>query len=76
MNVERFAAWDSAVGARRTIVLGITLWMTWRSFLWAAEFATLSKFDGSGTALVIGAVLVPIAALQTFVFRIYSESKS
>lgn len=73
---ESFTAWDNALGARRTAVLGITLWMTWRSFLWATDFALLNaERDGATTALVIAAVLAPISVLQGYVFKAYLESK-
>lgn len=73
---ETFAAWDSAIGARRTAVLGITLWMTWRSFLWATEYAGAhAAADGASIALVIAAVLAPISVLQAYVFKAYLESK-
>jgi hypothetical protein len=73
-TLEQFIAWDSALGLRRTAVLGLTLWMTWRSFLWAGVYANAhSTTEG---ALVLAAVLGPIATLQTFVFRIYSDGKA
>jgi hypothetical protein len=53
----------------------VTLWMTWRAFLWAAEFAFATKLDGIGTAAVIAAVTAPISVLQAFTFKIYSESR-
>ena len=75
MTPEQFAAWDAAIGPRRTAVLAITLWMTWRSFLWATQYAGASTADGSSVALVVAAVLAPISLLQGYVFKAYLESK-
>jgi hypothetical protein len=71
----QFVAWDAAIGVRRTAVLGITLWMTRRSFLWATQYAAATTTDGASTALVIAAVLAPISLLQGYVFKAYLESK-
>ena len=63
----------------RRIVLFVTLWMTWRSFTWAAVFAEqyLAAKIGGGldVAAIIGAVTGPIAVLQGFVFKAYLENK-
>ena len=73
---EVFVAWDNAIGVRRTAVLGITLWMTWRPFLWATQYAgEHAAADGAQVALVIAAVLAPISVLQAYVFKAYLESK-
>lgn len=76
MTSEQFTAWDSAIGARRTVVLGVTMWMTWRSFLWATQYAAaMPAADSAGAALVIAAVLAPISVLQGYVFKSYLEAK-
>lgn len=59
----------------RAATLYVTLWMTWRAFLWASEFSLVSKLDGIGTAAVIAAVTAPISALQGFIFKSYMEGK-
>lgn len=59
----------------RAITLAITLWMTWRAFIWAAAFSTVSTHDGTGTALIIAAVTAPISALQAFIFKTYMGGK-
>lgn len=59
----------------RALTLYITLWMTWKAFEWAAMYATVSKLDGTGTALTIGAVTAPISVLQGFIFKFYMEGK-
>lgn len=74
------ARWDRLLGLRRTAVLFVTLWMTWRSFTWAAEYASaLLTVEGPdkwlSAAAMVAAVLAPIAALQAAVFKSYIESK-
>ena len=76
MNIDRFIQAESALGVRRTAVLGVTLWMTWRSFKWAAEFAHTVPVEAMlGGAALIAAVLAPIAYLQQAVFTAYIKSK-
>ena len=62
--------------AVRSLVLYVCVWMTWKATVAAWAFADSSSFDGVGTAAVIGAVTGPIAALNTFVFKWYSESRA
>jgi hypothetical protein len=57
------------------MTLYVTVWMTWRAFLWAGEYAFATTLDGIGTAAVIAAVTAPISAMQVFVFKTYSESR-
>lgn len=59
----------------RRLVLFLTLWMTWKSFEWAAAYAAITKMDGLGTGAVIAAVTAPVAALQGYVFKIYAEGR-
>lgn len=78
--LERFVALESALGLRRTIVLFVTLWLTWRSFQWATEYAyVLIKADNNtlvAAAAMIAAVTAPITYLQKVVFDAYISSKS
>ena len=77
MMIDRTLAWlekKNFVSVRAGI-LYVTLWMTWRAFLWASEYALATKLDGIGTAAVIAAVTAPISVLQAFTFKIYSESR-
>lgn len=60
----------------RRMVLFITIWMSYISYLWAASFAATCMKDGTEIALIIGAVLVPISALQGFAFKLYLDSKA
>lgn len=76
-NLERL---DNALGLRRTATLGITLWMTWRTFQWANDYAEIvlaANNDGAtlGAAAIIAAVTAPVSVLQGYVFKAYIESK-
>ncbi|MGH7948028.1 MAG: hypothetical protein ACREQF_02240 [Candidatus Binataceae bacterium] len=46
-------------------------WAIWSAF----EFAKVSRFDGMGTAAVIGAILVPLSGLTGYVFSWYSQAR-
>jgi hypothetical protein len=77
-NVTRIWDWIDTRSIVRRIVLFVTLWMTWRSFTWAADYANhLSLTPGIGleAAAIIAAVTAPIAALQASVFKIYSDGR-
>lgn len=80
--VERFAKIETALGLRRTIVLGVTLWITIKSYFWAAEFAYAAIKTGlnNETALATGAIILavtgPISILQKAVFDSYISSKT
>lgn len=50
--------------------------MTWKYVLWAMEFAVQSPRDASGVAMIITAIGVPVAAVQTFAFNAYLKSRS
>lgn len=59
---------------RRSIIV-FALFMTWDATVHAWEFSDASKFDGTGTAAVIFAVLAPLVALQKFAFDIYNDAR-
>ena len=62
----------------RRIVLGVTLWMTWESYTWAATFAESAVAHGKtgmDYAALIAAVTLPISALQGYVFKVYAEGR-
>jgi len=51
--------------------------MTWTAILWATEFADkwlASGKSGSDVAMVVGAVMVPLAAVQKYAFTDYIGS--
>lgn len=76
--VATFWNWIDSRAIIRRIVLFVTLWMTWRAFTWAAEYAnglTLSAGMGIEAAAIIAAVTAPIAALQASVFKIYADGR-
>jgi len=79
LTIETVAKWEGMLGVRRTTVLMVTVWMTWRAFTWAAEFAShvsLSSGDSSlAAAAIIAAVTAPISMLQAAVFKAYLNSK-
>lgn len=69
--------WENKLGIRRTIVLFVTLWMTWRAFGWAAEYAVFMKgVGGLEVAAIIAAVTAPITYLQKVVFEAYIGAKN
>ena len=62
----------------RALVMYITLIDTWYAFDWAARFAYVAptaQMDGMQVAAIIAAVTAPIAALQAFVFKWYTETR-
>ena len=76
MSLELFVKWEEKLAVRRSIVLFTTLWMTWRSFAWAAEYAhNVNTADGLSAAALIAAVTAPIAYLQKVVFEAYIAGK-
>lgn len=76
MNVETILLWEKKLALRRSIVLFVTLWMTYRAFDWAAHYA-LSGMETNGleAAAIIAAVTAPISYLQKVVFQAYLESR-
>ena len=81
MSLETFVRWEQKLALRRSAVLFTTLWMTWRAFTWAAEYASALIAVGGNDAWVaaaamIAAVTAPISVLQAAVFKAYIESKS
>lgn len=78
MNVNELAKWEEKLAVRRSAVLFITLWMTWRAFDWAAQYVQSVGADNDAmlaAAALVAAVTAPITYLQAAVFRAYIESK-
>lgn len=67
--------YERRLAIRRTIVLFVTLWMTYRAFGWAAEYANNLPTIDAGAALIIAAVTAPITYLQKVVFDAYIAAK-
>lgn len=59
----------------RRIVLAVTVYMTYASFVWAANFADTTDKTGAEVGLIIAAVTGPVSLLQGFVLKVYSESR-
>ena len=55
--------------------LTLTLWVSYRSFIWAADYAEHTTRVGLEVAAIIAAVLTPITYLQKTVFEQYSTSR-
>ena len=69
-------SWERKLAVRRSAVLFVTLWMTYRAFDWAAQYAlTTSETSGLEAAAIIAAVTAPISYLQKSVFEAYISSK-
>lgn len=76
--MSKFIAWfvSKDFVSVRAGVLYVTVWMTWLAFHWAGQFAFATDKAGAEVALIIGAVTLPITALQSFIFKVYSDSRS
>lgn len=63
-------------GLLRQIVVAVSIWMTWESFVWATGYAERALASPSyDAAALIAAVLVPVVAFQKFVFEWWSKGK-
>lgn len=68
-------AWERKLAIRRSVVLFVTLWMTYRAFDWAAEYATGLDTVDAAAAIIIAAVTAPITYLQKVIFDAYLGAK-
>lgn len=75
MTFDKFIWMENRLGLRRSVVLFVTLWMTYRAFSWAALYAGGLATVDAGAALIIAAVTAPITYLQKVVFDAYLEAK-
>ena len=76
----KFAEVEERLAARRTLVLFATLWMTYKSYDWAAQYAyvVMVKADNNlmlAAAALVAAVTAPITYLQKVVFEAYITAK-
>lgn len=76
----KFAEVEERLAARRTLVLFATLWMTYSSYTWAAQYAyvVMVKADNNlmlAAAALVAAVTAPITYLQKVVFEAYITAK-
>lgn len=60
----------------RSLVMYATIYDTWHAFKWGSEYAyfALDK-SGAEVSMVIGAVTAPVAIMQAFVFKWYTETR-
>jgi hypothetical protein len=65
---------DNGGWVRRSYLVVSTV-LTWKVVIWSMAFVETSKLAGSDLAMIIGAVGVPIAAVQKFAFDAYLESR-
>lgn len=70
-----FIAWEQKLAVRRSTVLFVTLWMTYKAFAWAAVYASSLPTVDAGAALLIAAVTAPVTYLQKVVFEAYIAAK-
>jgi len=73
--LDRAAQVEHKLAIRRSVVLFVTLWMSYRAFDWAAAYATGLTTVDAGAALIIAAVTAPITYLQKVVFDAYISAK-
>jgi len=60
----------------RRLVLFVTLWLTWRSFEWAAFFAETTTRSGIDVAAIIAAVTAPVSTLLAAVVKFYGDNRN
>ncbi len=76
MILSDILEWERKLAIRRSTVLFVTLWMTYRAFEWAAAYASATSLtSGLEAAAIIAAVTAPITYLQTAVFKAYISAK-
>lgn len=65
---------DTRLIIRRLMTLGtfaMTMWVIW----WAMGFASTSPRSGADVAMIIGAIMVPVNALQGYLFGAYARGR-
>jgi len=78
LGMGDFIVWERKLAVGRTIVLFVTLWMTWRAYEWATVYAAATltiDLNGIKAATTIAAVTFPITYLQKVVLEEYIKSK-
>lgn len=79
--IARLSELDDRLALRRSVVLFVTLWMTWRAFDWAAQFAYVVMVKADNNLMLaagglVVAVTAPVAYLQKVVFDAYISAKA
>jgi hypothetical protein len=72
--VEQWARLERALALRRTFMLAFVSYLTYESYRWSTEFATLTDKTGVEVAAIIAAVTTPVSLLAVMVFKSYVES--
>lgn len=65
---------DRRAVVRRIMTLG-TFAMTVWVIQWAMDFASASPRSGADVAMILGAIMVPLNALQGFMFASYAKGR-
>lgn len=80
---RKFAAVEKALALRRTIVLGMTMYLTVHSYFWSTQFAIeamrttpLNEIGAASIGVIIVAVLAPVTWLQKIVIGHYMFGKT
>ena len=74
-TVAYLVAVEAKLGIRRTLVLALAVWMTWRISEWGMWFAVGNDRNGMEIAAIIAAVTAPITLFAGTVFKTYVEGK-
>lgn len=69
--LTKFWDWVDSRYIFRRMILIYTMWMTYISYEWAAQFAATTTKTGAEVGLIVAAVTAPITALQGYSFRLY-----
>jgi hypothetical protein len=76
VTLERFARLDQTLALTRRLMLIFVSYLTWESYRWSTEFATLTEKTGVEVAGIIAAVTAPVSVLAVMVFKSYVESRA
>lgn len=74
-TLSHLVAVEAKLGIRRTLVLALAVWMTWRISEWGMQFAVGNERNGVEIAAIIAAVTAPITLFAGTVFKTYVEGK-
>ena len=72
---EGFESWMTKHRVRSTAMLGIGLWMSVDSYLWAKGYAASSTRNGVEIAGIIAAVQGLATFFTGWAFKVYCENK-
>lgn len=66
---------EQKLALRRTLVLFLSIWLTYDAYQWAAQFAVYTERAGVEVAAIIAAVTAPVSWITVAVFKTYTEGK-